>query len=167
MRDDFSTSATAMEVVQKRPLFTWSTLIIVFIVVVTICASDHDGYGFQSQPIAEDRSAILQRPSRASVIIREHEPDGSSQKKKNRKRRSKNINRNKSGKHQKTVSQNPSTSGGQTNKPEQTEMKRAGEYKGDVRDLPQTPPVVRERPKREDPKITRKIYKKPAAQKDN
>src|SRR5437899_1511531 len=41
------------------------------------------------------------------------------------------------------------------------EMKKAGEFKGDLRDLPRTKPTPRERPKPEDPPIKRTIRPTP------
>jgi hypothetical protein len=41
------------------------------------------------------------------------------------------------------------------------EMKKAGEFKGDLRDLPGTKPVPRERPRPEDPPVVRKTVPTP------
>ena len=51
------------------------------------------------------------------------------------------------------------------NQPQTTEMKRAGTSSVDLRDLPSTTPVKKERPQRPDPKIKRRVYKKPVVQK--
>lgn len=40
-------------------------------------------------------------------------------------------------------------------------MKKAGEFKGDLRDIPPTKPVLQDRPKREDPKVVPKPYPTP------
>jgi len=44
-------------------------------------------------------------------------------------------------------------------------MKKAGTSSVDLRDLPSTPPVKKERPQRPDPKIKRRVYKNPVVQK--
>jgi hypothetical protein len=45
-----------------------------------------------------------------------------------------------------------------------TEMKQAGSWTGDLRELPSTQPQKQERPQRPAPKVAPKIYKKPLDQ---
>jgi hypothetical protein len=59
----------------------------------------------------------------------------------------------------KKMTGNPSTRASQT--PSILKAKKAGDWSGDVRDLPTTPPKKRERPKLAEPHIIRKVYKKP------
>ena len=48
-----------------------------------------------------------------------------------------------------------------------SEIKRAGEFKGDLRDMPSTKPVKEYRPKLPDPKVNPKPYVKPMVIKQN
>lgn len=142
------------------------SLAILLSVAFTVNAAEQGRGEGQIQPI-DPRLHPSNSTDRVFLALKKI--DGTAQKKKKRKRvtSGKNTHRSRSGKHKSSVAQENSTPGAQTGKPDQTEMKRTGEFKGDLRDLPQTTPEVRERPKREDPKIKRKVIKKPGTQKDN
>ena len=66
--------------------------------------------------------------------------------------------RNKMNRHQATKRQE---------QPKTSEMNKAGTSTTDLRDLPSTPPVKKENPKRPEPKIIRKVYRKPSVRKHN
>jgi uncharacterized protein involved in type VI secretion and phage assembly len=51
------------------------------------------------------------------------------------------------------------------NAPSESEIKRAGEFKGDLRDIPPTKPIRQDRPKLADPKVDPKPYVKPIVRK--
>jgi hypothetical protein len=51
------------------------------------------------------------------------------------------------------------------NAPSESEIKRAGEFKGDLRDILPTKPVRQDRPKLADPKVDPKPYVKPIVKK--
>jgi hypothetical protein len=73
-------------------------------------------------------------------------------------RRTKRPLRRKHSTHRKTTG-NSSTGASQT--PSVVEGKKAGDWSGDVRKLPATPPKRRERPKLPEPRVIRKVSKKP------
>jgi hypothetical protein len=54
---------------------------------------------------------------------------------------------------------------GTSSKYQTTESKHGGSWSGDVRNLPPTPPKKKERPKRPDPPVIRKVYKKTVVRK--
>ena len=166
MRKKFSTSETTIKVSQKRYWLALLGLIIVFKVALKIDASVPRDGAEKFQPIEGSFAAVLQ-PSGAAKSMREFRALSAAQKKKKTNHRRKKVHTSKTGKHKESTSHKPVTSGVQSNKPEQTDMTRAGEFKGDVRDLPQTPPERIELPKREDPKITRRTAKKTKIKKDN
>lgn len=51
--------------------------------------------------------------------------------------------------------------------PQTTTMNKSGSSTTDLRNLPAKPPLKKERPKRPDPKIIRKVYRKPAVTPDS